>query len=40
LLYANSPTMRGKMIRFEKRLPAILDSIESAASSGELACVP
>jgi lipopolysaccharide biosynthesis glycosyltransferase len=39
LLYANSPTMRGKMIRFEKRLPAILDSIESAASSGALARV-
>lgn len=39
LANANSPTMRGKMVRFEKRLPAILDSIEESASRGELARV-
>jgi lipopolysaccharide biosynthesis glycosyltransferase len=40
LVYANSPTMRGKMVRFENRLPAILDSIETAAGRGDLASVP
>ena len=39
LLYSNSPTMRGKMIRFEKRLTSVLDTIEAAAGRGELARV-
>ena len=39
LLYADAPTMRGKMIRFEKRLTSVLDTIEAAASRGELARV-
>lgn len=40
LLYANAPTMRGKMIRFERQLPAMLESIEAAAARGELARIP
>lgn len=37
LMYANAPTMRGKMVRFEKRLISVLDTIEAAAARDELA---
>jgi lipopolysaccharide biosynthesis glycosyltransferase len=37
LRYAGAPDWRGRLVRYEKRIPALLPSIEEAASRGELA---